>query len=149
MTWLNEFFILMQVGQGEAAAPAAQTATDAAGQAAGQAGGQAGGPFGMGCGTGGGMVDFLIWMVFLFGLMYFLLIRPQRKQQKQHEQLIESLKNGDRVVTSGGVLGTVRSISGNIVTLEIADNVRIRIQKSHVLGLQTDAAKAEEQGGKK
>jgi preprotein translocase subunit YajC len=148
VTWLNKWLMLMQVGQGEAAAPAAQAASDGAAQATGQAAGQAAGPFGLGCGTGGGMMEFLIWMVFLFGLMYFLLIRPQRKQQKQHEKLLESLKNGDRIVTTGGVLGTVRGISGNIVTVEIAENVKVRIQKQHVLGLQTDSAKAEEQGKK-
>jgi len=147
VAWLYNFLILMQVGQGEASAPAAPAATDAAGQAAGQASGPLS-AFGCGGGAGGGM-EFLIWMVFLFGLMYFLLIRPQRKQAKQHEQLLNSLKNGDRVVTTGGMLGTVRSITGNVVTLEVADNVRIRIQKAHVLGLQADPGKGEEQAGKK
>lgn len=148
MTWLYDFLVLMQVGQGEAAAPSAPAAAQGAGQAAGEAAGQAAGPFG--CGGGGNdPITFLIWMVFLFGLMYFLLIRPQRKQAKQHEQLLNSLKSGDRVVTTGGMLGTIRSISGNVVTLEVADNVRVRIQKQHVLGLQPEPGKAEEQGSKK
>ncbi|MBA7592191.1 Sec translocon accessory complex subunit YajC [subsurface metagenome] len=53
----------------------------------------------------------LIFVVLIFGLMYFVLIRPQRKRQKEHQQLIEELKRGDRVVTAGGIHGVIESIS--------------------------------------
>lgn len=83
-------------------------------------------------------IEFLVWMVFLFGLMYFLLIRPQKKQQQKHQEMLKSLKKGDRVLTSGGILGTIKAISDPIIYLDVADGVTIKIRKEHVGGLQTD-----------
>ena len=95
--------------------------------------------------AGGGSTGMIIWMVLLFALMYFMLIRPQKKQRDQHQKLVESLKRGDRVVTSGGLLGTIYGITENTVIIEVTDGVKVKIQKSHVSGLQTDpnAAKNE------
>jgi preprotein translocase subunit YajC len=90
------------------------------------------------CGGQGIGPEFIIWMVFLFGLMYFLLIRPQKKQRQQHDEMIKSLKKGDRVMTTGGIMGTLRGLSDTIATVEIADSTNIRIRRDHIAGLQSD-----------
>jgi preprotein translocase subunit YajC len=146
--WLFDFLMLAQLGQGgsaPAAAPAAQGAAEQAAQGA-QGAAQAA-PGAPACG-GGDMTTFLLWMVLLFGLMYFLLIRPQRKQRQQHESMLAALKKGDRVVTTGGLLGTVRGIADNVIILEVADGVQVRIRKEHVTGLNVEAAKAAEKEDK-
>lgn len=74
-----------------------------------------------------------IWMIALiFIIFYFLLIRPQQKKQKEHQKLLESLSKGDRVVTSGGIYGTVIGVKENIVVLKIAEDVKIEVAKSAV-----------------
>lgn len=145
MTWIHNFMFFLQVGQGDGTAPAA---TEAAKEGAQQVGEQATKSL-LPCGAGGGGLDFIIMMAFLFGLMYFLLIRPQKKQQRKHQELLASIKKGDRVVTTGGLLGTVRGLTNTVVTIEISDGVLVRVRKEHVAGLQAepkgDDAKA---GGK-
>ena len=132
MTGLYNFMLLLQVGQGEAAPAAAPAAQEGAQQATNGAGPLAA------CGGQGMGIEFIIWMVFLFGLMYFLLIRPQKKQRQQHDELIKSLKKGDRVMTTGGIMGTLRGLSDTVATVEIADNTNIRIRRDHIAGLQSD-----------
>jgi preprotein translocase subunit YajC len=81
-----------------------------------------------------------LWMVvFFIAMMYFLLIRPQKKQQQKQQQMLEALKKGDRVVTSGGMIGTIRSIVGSVVTLEVGDKVAIQVKKEHIAGLFIEA----------
>jgi preprotein translocase subunit YajC len=70
--------------------------------------------------------------VIMIGIFYFLLIRPQQKKAKEHRALLDSLKKGDSVVTAGGVFGKVTNLDENIVTLEIATGVNIKIKKGHV-----------------
>jgi len=74
----------------------------------------------------------LIFVVLLFGLMYFVMIRPQRKRQKQHQQLIEELKRGDRVVTAGGIYGAIESISEDSVTIKVESGATMRVAKGSV-----------------
>lgn len=74
----------------------------------------------------------LIFVVLLFGLMYFVMIRPQRKKQKEHRQLIEELKRGDRVVTAGGIYGVIESISEDSVTIKVESGATMRVAKSSV-----------------
>lgn len=88
-------------------------------------------PGGSGDGLGsllGNMLPFLL----MFLVLYFLIIRPQQKRQRQHQEMMDQLKNGDRVVTSGGMLGTVAGIKPDVVVLRVADNVKIEVQKSAV-----------------
>lgn len=85
------------------------------------AGGQPQGGFGM-----------LVFPVILIAIMYFLMIRPQMKRQKEHKAMLDKLNRGDEVITSGGVAGTITDIGDNFVTVEIADNVRIRVQKGAI-----------------
>ncbi|MCE4513586.1 preprotein translocase subunit YajC [Xanthomonas hortorum] len=70
--------------------------------------------------------------IILIAVMYFLMIRPQMKRQKEHKSLLEKLSRGDEVITSGGVAGVISDIGDNFITVEVADNVRIRVQKSAV-----------------
>ena len=77
----------------------------------------------------------LLPIVLVFVVFYFLLIAPARKKQKKLQEMINNLKSGDRVVTTGGIYGTVVGISDNVVQLRIAANVKIDIAKSAVAGL--------------
>lgn len=74
----------------------------------------------------------LLPLIILFVLMYFVLLRPQMKRQKEHEKLISAVKTGDRVVAAGGIYGTVTNIKDQLVVLKIADNVKIEVQRSTI-----------------
>jgi len=81
---------------------------------------------------GGGMWTMIIFLVLIFGLMYLVMIRPQRKRQKQHQQLIEELKRGDRVITAGGIYGVIESISEDSVVIKVESGATMRIAKGSV-----------------
>jgi len=81
--------------------------------------------------AGGGM-SMIIMMVVLFGLMYFMMIRPQMKRQKEHRALIAGLAKGDEVVTNGGIAGRVEEVGETFITVEIAANVKVKVQKGAV-----------------
>jgi preprotein translocase subunit YajC len=76
----------------------------------------------------------LIPLVLMFGIFYFLLIRPQQKKAKEQQALLNELKRDDSVVTTGGIYGKITGVTDTIVTLEIAQNVRIKITKSSIAG---------------
>ena len=80
----------------------------------------------------GNPLSFFLPMLVIFGAFYFLLIRPQQKRQKAHTELVGALSTGDEVITAGGILGKVTAVSDHYVTLKIADNVEIKIQKSTI-----------------
>ena len=82
--------------------------------------------------TAGGGYESIILLVLMFAVLYFLMIRPQMKRAKEHKPLIEALQKGDEVVAAGGVLGRVNKISDSYVTLEVADNVEIQVQRPAV-----------------
>ena len=86
----------------------------------------------MGCGGGTEQIGFLLLM---FAVLYFLMIRPQQKRAKQHEQLLSALKKGDIVRTNGGIRGEVTALDERDVTVEIADRTRIKVLRSHIAGL--------------
>jgi len=79
------------------------------------------------------MGSFLIMMVLIFVVMYFLMIRPQQKKQKELVKFRDSLQKGDKVVTVGGLYGTVVEIKDRIVLLEVDNNVKIRVDKSSLV----------------
>jgi preprotein translocase subunit YajC len=81
--------------------------------------------------AGGGM-QLIIMMVVLFGLMYFMMIRPQMKRQKEHKALLEGLAKGDEVVTNGGIAGRVDELGETFLSIEIAPNVKVKVQKSAI-----------------
>ncbi|MEK9873280.1 MAG: preprotein translocase subunit YajC [Betaproteobacteria bacterium] len=74
----------------------------------------------------------LMPLVLLFVLLYFLMIRPQAKKQKEHKTMLQGLQKGDEVVSAGGVLGTVVSVGDQFVTLDISSGVEIVVQKAAV-----------------
>jgi preprotein translocase subunit YajC len=78
-------------------------------------------------------------LVIMLGIFYFLLIAPMRKRQKQQEKMIADLKTGDRVVTAGGIYGTIVGIKEDRLALRIADQVKVEVTKSSVSGLDTPA----------
>lgn len=80
----------------------------------------------------GGFGMSLLFPILLIGVMYFLMIRPQMKRQKEHRAMLEKLAKGDEVITNGGIAGVVNDIGENFITVEIADNVRIRVQKGAI-----------------
>ncbi len=75
----------------------------------------------------------IIFLVLIFGVMYFVLIRPQRKRQKEHEQLVEELQRGDKVVTAGGIHGVIESLSEDSVVLKIESGATMRVSRSSVV----------------
>jgi preprotein translocase subunit YajC len=88
-----------------------------------------------GAGEGGGMA-MMVWLGLIFVMMYFLLIRPQRKKQKDHAALLKELKRGDKVVTTGGMFGTIFAIDddkGN-VTLRINEQTKLVFLKTSIAG---------------
>ena len=83
---------------------------------------------------GGGIAPILMMVVFI-AIFYFLLIRPQQKKAKEHQAMVTKLSAGDEVVTSGGILGKIVEVGESFVTLEIAPNVQIKVQKFQVTSL--------------
>jgi preprotein translocase subunit YajC len=80
----------------------------------------------------GGGIESMLLIVLMFGVLYFLMIRPQMKRAKEHKAMIEALQKGDEVVSGGGILGRVSKISESYVTLEVAQGVEMVLQRSAV-----------------
>jgi preprotein translocase subunit YajC len=99
-------------------------------------------------GQAGGLTAF-VPLILMFVIFYFLLIRPQQKKAKEHQSMISNLRKGDRIVTSGGVHGTIISLGDTTVSLEIAENVKIKINRGNVGGTLQGNAPAESKKGKK
>lgn len=83
-------------------------------------------------GPGGGIGSFFVPLIFIFIIMYFVMIRPQKKRQEQQQKLISSLKTGDRVVTNAGIHGLISNVKENTVLVKVADNVKIEMDKSAI-----------------
>jgi len=83
-------------------------------------------------GGGQSMLPTLIMVGLFFVFMYFMIIRPQMKRQKEHKQLIANLEKGNEIITSGGIAGRVREVGENLLVVEIAEGVEIRVQKNAV-----------------
>lgn len=79
-------------------------------------------------------IAMLVPFVLIFAVFYFIVILPARKQQKKKDAMVASLKKGDRVVTSGGIYGTVAAVEDQALLLKVAENVKIRVAKSAVAG---------------
>ena len=91
-------------------------------------------------GQGGGL-SMWIMLALIFVVMWFFMIRPQRKQQKEMENFRNSLKNGDKVVTIGGIYGTIAEVKDNYVLLEVDKDVKIRVNKQAIQKDYTDPAR--------
>jgi preprotein translocase subunit YajC len=91
----------------------------------------------------------LVPMVLIFAIFYALLLLPMRKQRKALQKMIDNLQKGDRIITNGGIHGEVAAVDGPTVLLKIADNVKIRLAKSAIAGLQGEGERAKEEKGEK
>jgi preprotein translocase subunit YajC len=99
-----------------------------------------GAPAGGAAAGGGGMLaqfQGMIPLVFMFAIFYFLLIRPQQKKAKEHRALLDALKKGDQVVTAGGMHGKVSALDDQVVTLEVAPGVNVKINKGFIASIIT------------
>lgn len=100
-----------------------------------------------GGGSPGGLFgNPMVFMVLMFVMMYFILIRPQRQRQKQHDELIKNVKVGDHVVTSGGEHGIVSSVKDRTVMIKVADNVRIEYERAAIASITRKSEKPEGEG---
>ena len=88
---------------------------------------------------GGGIGSFFVPLIFIFIIMYFVMIRPQKKRQEQQKQLIAGLKTGDRVVTNAGIHGLISNVKETTVLVKVADNVKIEIDKSAITNVLKEA----------
>lgn len=98
-------------------------------------------------GAGGpGPVMTLIPFVLIFIIMYFMVIRPQQKKGKDHQEMLNKLKKNDEVMTSGGIYGKVVDLKETVVTLEVAPNVRIRVHRPQIAAVLTGEKTAGKEG---
>ena len=102
-----------------------------------------GSPFG-----GDSMWMQLLPFVLIFVIMYFLILRPQQKRTKEHQELVKNLRRGDTVITSGGLMGKVtKVVDDDQIEVEIADGVRVRQVRSMVSGVRTKGEPVKDEGG--
>lgn len=83
-------------------------------------------------GAQGGGIESMLLIVLMFGVLYFLMIRPQMKRAKEHKTMVDALQKGDEIIGAGGVLGRVTKLNENYVSLEIAQGVEIQMQRGAV-----------------
>ncbi len=88
-----------------------------------------------GGGDVGGLVSFMP-LILIFGIFYFLLIRPQQKKQQKHKEMLGNLKRGDKIVTTGGVYGTIEGLTETTLQLKIANQVKVKVSRSAIAGTQ-------------
>jgi preprotein translocase subunit YajC len=86
--------------------------------------------------------SFPLMMILMFGVFYFVLIRPQQKKFKEHQAMLGALKKGDMVVTRGGIIGKVTGVTGTELVLELQEKVRVRVLRSYVEAKHVEAAAA-------
>lgn len=84
---------------------------------------------------GGGSFGAFVPLILMFAIFYFLLIRPQQKKAKMHKQMLASVKKGDKVVSSGGLHGVITGITDDVVTMEIAPKVRVKVSRGSIAGV--------------
>jgi preprotein translocase subunit YajC len=95
----------------------------------------------------GQMLQMLGMFVILGVMFYFLLIRPQQKQRREHEQLLKNIRSGDRVLTTGGIYGIVTNVKDKSLMVKIADNVKVELAKSAVSAVVQKSSEGEGSGG--
>ena len=91
----------------------------------------------------GGIAGMLFPLVIVFGIFYLLVFRPQKKQKQQHQEMLNDLNKGNKIITSGGIFGQVTRIDDHIVTIKIDNNVKMKILKSSISRVVIDEKKQE------
>jgi len=89
-------------------------------------------------GVGQILASPIVMMVVIFAIIYFLIMRPQQKKQREHQDLLRNLKKGDRVVTLSGIYGTISALDEKIVSLQVDGKVRIKVSRQSVSGLSDE-----------
>ena len=103
--------------------------------------GAPGGAAGQSAGSG---FSGLFMMVIIFGIFYFILIRPQQKKMKEHKKMVEELKKGDKIITQGGIYGMVEGAGVNTLTVKIAEGTKVKIARSSVATVLTEEEASKE-----
>ncbi|WP_447987622.1 preprotein translocase subunit YajC [Nitrospira sp. Nam74] len=93
---------------------------------------------GAGSGSSGSTLLSFLPFILIFVIFYFLLILPQQKRQKKLKAMLEALKKGDKVVTSSGIWGTITNLGKDTVTVQIADNTKVKVQRDHISRVRGD-----------
>lgn len=83
---------------------------------------------------GTSILPMIVFLVIIFGLFYFVMIRPQRRKQREHETMVQELQKGDRVITAGGIYGTIESLSEDNVIIKIESGATLRVARGSVSG---------------
>lgn len=97
--------------------------------------------------AGDQLIGMLVPLGLIFLVFYFIMWRPQAKRQREHQSFLNALKSGDEIVTAGGVLGTVRGVDAEIVTLEVSKGTKIKVLKSQIRGSKESVAPSNGGGG--
>jgi preprotein translocase subunit YajC len=93
--------------------------------------------------AGGGGFSAFVPLILMFAIFYFLLIRPQQKKTKQHREMLGNLKKGDRIITGGGIHGRITGLTDTTLTVEIADKVRVKVNRGNVSALTQPSQQVE------
>jgi preprotein translocase subunit YajC len=91
-------------------------------------------PSDAGEGGGSSLLTLVIFVIIIIGLLYFVMVRPQQKRQKEHDAMVRELQKGDRVITAGGIYGTVESVSEDSLVLKVESGATIRVARGSVIG---------------
>jgi len=89
--------------------------------------------------AGGGMLQTIILFGLIFVIFYFMIIRPQQKRQKERQKMLDAVKKGDKVVTGGGIHGTVVGIEEKTALVQIADNVKVKVERGSITSVIREA----------
>jgi len=85
------------------------------------------------------LLEQMFPIVFMFVVIYFFILRPQSRRAKEHQEALKNLKRGDSVLTNGGIFGTIEGLNEKYVTLQVDENVRIKVLKNQIAGLSKEA----------
>ena len=80
------------------------------------------------------ILPMIIFLVLIFGLFYFVMVRPQRRKQKEHEMMVQELQKGDKVITAGGIYGTIESLSEDSIVIKVESGATLRLARGSVIG---------------
>ena len=99
-------------------------------------------------GQGNPLGGMMLPMIIIFAIMYFMMIRPQQRREKERRAMIEAIKTGDRIIFSGGILGTVTNVKDTVLVVKIADNVKIEVARAGVSKVLEKGEKVDEEATK-
>jgi preprotein translocase subunit YajC len=94
-----------------------------------------------------GVISTILWMVLFVGIFYFLILRPQQQQRKKHEEFLKNLKKGDKVITTGGIIGEIKNIEEKTVSLKICEGCIIKVLKPSIASYYQEEASSQEEKG--